>query len=186
MTAWTRSRRPSLRSRLETWLLTVASMTNSRWASSALDSPLASRRRTSVSRAVSSESAGGVVVCLAGSAWANWASSRRVTEGASRAGGQRAGRSWYGFPPGGWPVSGGEEDQQGTGVGVGPGSGEDAAEVLAGDPDDGRDDNGKGQGGPGAGDRQEDARRDEAEDDGEDDRHCGALARDQVRCIPVE
>src|SRR5215468_7723496 len=96
------------------------------------------------------------------------------------------GRSWYGFAPCGWPVSGGEEDQQGTGVGVGPGSGEDAAEVLADDPDDGRDDDGKDQGGPGAGDRQEDARRDEAEDDGEDDGHRGALARDQVRCVPVE
>src|SRR5215813_9839637 len=101
-------------------------------------------------------------------------------------GGQRPGRSWYGFAPCGWPVSGGEEDQQGAGVGVGPGSGEDAAEVLADDPDDGRDDNGKDQGGPGAGDRQEDTRRDEAEDGGEDDGHRGALARDQVRCVPVE
>ena len=46
-TAWTRSRRPSLASRLLTWVLTVCSVTNSSAAISALDSPRASWRSVS-------------------------------------------------------------------------------------------------------------------------------------------
>jgi hypothetical protein len=84
-TAWTRSRRPSLRSRLDRWVLTVASARNRRLASSAFDSPVASSRSTSSSRAVSDESCGGGCWPLAGSVRARRSSSRRVTAGASSA-----------------------------------------------------------------------------------------------------
>src|SRR5215467_4802417 len=59
MTAWTRSRNPSLASRLPTWVLTVASLTNSPSAISALLRPRASSRSTSCSRAVSEASRDG-------------------------------------------------------------------------------------------------------------------------------
>src|SRR5262249_7627260 len=87
MTAWTRSRRPSLRSRLETWLFTVASLMYRRPASSALDRPAASSRSTSVSRSVRAGSEAGVALLARGPGRvrANWPSRRRVTDGASRA-----------------------------------------------------------------------------------------------------
>jgi Predicted integral membrane protein (DUF2269) len=51
-TAWTRSRSPSLPSTCVTWVLTVVSLRTSAPAISAFDMPRASRRRTSVRRAV--------------------------------------------------------------------------------------------------------------------------------------
>jgi hypothetical protein len=84
MTAWTRSRTPSFRRRLETCDLTVASLTTTVAAISALERPLARSLRISTSRPVSDATAavsfgGG----LAGGV--NRLSSRSTAVGPSRA-----------------------------------------------------------------------------------------------------
>src|SRR4051812_7828609 len=53
-TAWTRSRRSSLRRTVVTWVLTVVSVIESSAPISAFEKPRAMRRKTSISRAVSS------------------------------------------------------------------------------------------------------------------------------------
>ena len=81
-TAWTRSRRSSFIRIRATWVLTVLSSTTRSAAISALDSPWATRRRTSRSRGVSVASCG----WIAGSGRAartNRAMSRRVIAGRS-------------------------------------------------------------------------------------------------------
>ena len=83
--AWTRSRRPSLPSRLETWLFTVASATTSAAAISALDRPRGEQPEHL--ELALGELGELVAVALdgAGSRRATWSSSRRVTAGESTA-----------------------------------------------------------------------------------------------------
>src|SRR6516225_6746341 len=93
MTAWTRSRRPSLASRWPTWVLTVASVTTSSLAISVLLLPRATSRRMSRSRGVSDASREGRGMAVSGRR-ANASISRRVTGGGHPHGGDqvRAGR----------------------------------------------------------------------------------------------
>src|SRR5439155_16638374 len=74
--AWVRSCRPSLPRRLETWPLTVRSLTTSERAISLLLRPSASRRRTSRSRSVSWAPASGlrglVTCCISRLATSGW------------------------------------------------------------------------------------------------------------------
>src|SRR3974377_2180678 len=66
MTAWTRSRRPSLAGRWPTWFLTVASLTTSSLAISVLLLPRATSRRMSRSRGVSDASREGRGTAVSG------------------------------------------------------------------------------------------------------------------------
>jgi hypothetical protein len=79
-------RRLSFISTLATWVFTVVSLTTSSAAISALERPRAIRRNTSSSRAVRlASAAGGSRSDGSGSREAKRSSSRRVTDGASRA-----------------------------------------------------------------------------------------------------
>ena len=84
ITACTRSRSPSLASRLPTCVLTVASLMNRAAAISVLLPPLARSTSTSRSRAVSEASRAGEGE-VSGGLRANASMRRRVTDGASRA-----------------------------------------------------------------------------------------------------
>src|ERR1700760_3482317 len=94
MTAWTRSRSPSLARRLPTWVLTVASLTNRAVAISALLRPRASNRTTSRSRAVSEASRDGDGAASGGrrAGGGGGARGRRAGEARERGAGPRGGQ----------------------------------------------------------------------------------------------
>ena len=75
--AWLRSREPVLAKIRLTWVLTVASLTNSARAISRLDLPAAMRRSTSDSRGVRSVSAGSAAPAAAGAAGARAAAEQQ-------------------------------------------------------------------------------------------------------------
>src|SRR5690606_17791816 len=79
-TAWTRSRAPSLASTRPTWVLTVASATNSSVAISVLERPRAMSTSTSRSRSVRLSSTAGGVRSASGSTLARCPMSRLVED----------------------------------------------------------------------------------------------------------